>query len=156
MVMPKRIAVFGVGFFRVSGQEKQKLSKVDTSLKRTTFFVHWVFALRRLHCTCFIMWHIFVIFLQNETSLYCYSYWVNNAFRCNGFLFWKSISWFWDFFISLCKENCSGHDSNFGIAKYHHNLIWLSTQEISNLRGTYGRSNFSDGVNASYSLIICN
>ena len=29
MGMPKRFAVFGVGSFRVSGQKKQNLSKVD-------------------------------------------------------------------------------------------------------------------------------
>ena len=39
MGMPKRFAVSGVGFFRVSGQNKQSLSKADTSLKRTNFFV---------------------------------------------------------------------------------------------------------------------
>ena len=39
MSMPKRLAVFGVGFFRVSGQNKLNLFKTDTSLKRTTLFV---------------------------------------------------------------------------------------------------------------------
>ena len=39
MGMPKRLVVFGVGFFRVSGQNKQNLSKADTSLNRTKFLV---------------------------------------------------------------------------------------------------------------------
>ena len=39
MGLPKRFAVFGVGFFRVSGQNKQNLSKADTYLKQTIFFV---------------------------------------------------------------------------------------------------------------------
>ena len=39
MGMPKRFAVFGVEFFRVSGQNKENLSKADTSLKRIKFFV---------------------------------------------------------------------------------------------------------------------
>ena len=37
--MPKRFAVFGVGSFPVSGQNKQNLSKADTSLKWTKFLV---------------------------------------------------------------------------------------------------------------------
>ena len=39
MCMPKRFTVFGVEFFRVSGQNKQNHSKADTSLKWTKFFV---------------------------------------------------------------------------------------------------------------------
>ena len=35
--IPKRFAVSGVGFFRVSGQNKQNLSKADTSLKKQIF-----------------------------------------------------------------------------------------------------------------------
>ena len=50
MGMSKRFAVFGVGFFRVSGQSKQNLSKTDTSLKRAKFFVPRVSALGRFHC----------------------------------------------------------------------------------------------------------
>ena len=38
MGMPKRFAVFGVGFFRVSGQNEHNLSNTETSLKRTKFF----------------------------------------------------------------------------------------------------------------------
>ena len=44
MGMPKRFAVFELGFFRVSGQNKQNPSKVSTSLKRTKFLVPGVFA----------------------------------------------------------------------------------------------------------------
>ena len=39
MGMPKRFAVFEVGFFRASGQTKQILSKAYTSLKRAKFLV---------------------------------------------------------------------------------------------------------------------
>ena len=39
MGMPKRFAVFGLGFFRVSDQDKQNLSKADTSLKWTKILV---------------------------------------------------------------------------------------------------------------------
>ena len=38
MGMPKTFAVFGEGFFRVSGQSKENLSKADTSLKWTKIF----------------------------------------------------------------------------------------------------------------------
>ena len=39
MGMPKIFAVFGVKFFRISGQNKQTFSKVDTSLRPTIFLV---------------------------------------------------------------------------------------------------------------------
>ena len=51
MGMPKRFEVFGVWFSRVSGQNKQNLSKADTSLKWIKFFLPWVSALGRFHCT---------------------------------------------------------------------------------------------------------
>ena len=38
MGMPKRVAVLGVKCFHVSGQNKQKLSKANTSLKQTNFW----------------------------------------------------------------------------------------------------------------------
>ena len=38
MGMPKRVAVLGVKCFHVSGQNKQKLSKANTSLKETNFW----------------------------------------------------------------------------------------------------------------------
>ena len=37
MGMPKRFVVFGVGFFRVSSQNKQTLSKGDISRKLVNF-----------------------------------------------------------------------------------------------------------------------
>ena len=50
MGMSKRFTVFGVGFFCVSGQSKQNLSKMDASLKRAKFFIPTVSTLGRFHC----------------------------------------------------------------------------------------------------------
>ena len=45
MDLPKRFVAFRVGFFSVSGQNKQKLSKAGASLKRIKFLVPLVFVL---------------------------------------------------------------------------------------------------------------